>query len=493
MMALEIKASLKLSQSLVMTPQLQQAIKLLQLNRHEMQQMINQELVENPLLEEVGAEIEELEKTDLEDKELEGPSSAESMQPSSENKLVEGKADDIDWEEYMESFTSSPPLPNTKSAPEELPNFENMVSKEMNLVDHLMWQAGTSGMTLKEMELCRHIVGNLNEDGHFMGSLEDITQELSFDIEDAQEVLKMIQKFDPVGVASRDLRECLLNQIGVTEENEDSLLVDVISNHLDNLENRNYQAIIKATGHSLEDIYTITKQILQLNPKPGREFTSMANTQYIVPDIYVAKVGDEYTITLNEEGLPNLRVSSYYRKVLKQTRLEAKSKGDNSKEYIQEKLRSAVWLIKSIHNRQKTIYRVMESIVDYQRDFFDRGIQHLRPMVLREVANDVGVHESTISRVTTNKYAHTPMGIFELKFFFNSGIPSTRSGTDISSESVRQKIRKMIESENSMKPLSDKKLSDLLKEEDIQVARRTIAKYRESLSILSSTRRKKLF
>ncbi len=502
-MAFEIKQSLKLGQSLVMTPQLQQAIKLLQLNRLEMQELINQELVENPLLEEVseldaytdegdtenkdGESLESMEK-----KEAEGPTSEEMLAPQGDEKLVDGKTE-IDWDEYMDTFSSSPSLPSTREIPEELPNFENMVAQSTDLVSHLEWQISMSDLLETERKLALMIVGNLSEDGYFTGSLEDIAKELEFDLEDAEEVLKLIQQFDPIGVASRDLCECLLVQAGVLLD-KDSLTRKLIENHLPDLERRNYPVIVKATSATMEDVVIAAKKILELNPKPGRAFQSNADTYYIVPDVYVYKVGEDYAIQLNEDGLPKLRVSAYYKKVLMEAKAEGRASGKTiTKEYIQEKLRSAVWLIKSIHNRQKTIYRVMESIVKYQRDFFEKGVHFLKPMVLREVASDIGVHESTISRVTTNKYVHTPVGTFELKYFFNSGISMGDGSADVASESVKEKIKSLIGKEDAKRPLSDQKLVELLGEDGIEIARRTVAKYREGLGILSSARRKKLF
>ncbi len=492
-MAFEIKQSLKLSQNLVMTPQLQQAIKLLQLNRLEMQEMINQELVENPLLEEMG-ELEQYDDEQLdtmEAKEAEDKTVAEDAPaPTGDDKIIEGKQE-IDWEEYMESFSSQPALPSTREVPNELPNFENMVAQGTDLVSHLEWQISVSDLTENERVLARMIIGNLSEEGYFIGSLEDIVKELEFDFEDAEEVLKVIQRMDPIGVAARDLRECLLVQARMIFEKE-SLALKMVENHLADLEKRNYQSITKALGCSMEDVAAASKRILELNPKPGRTY-SANDTHYIVPDVYVYKVGEDYAIQLNEDGMPKLRVSQYYKRVLEQAKMEGKAKGGVTKEYIQEKMRNAVWLIKAIHNRQKTIYRVMESITRHQRDFFEKGVQHLKPMVLREVANDIGVHESTISRVTTNKYVHTPVGTFELKYFFNSGI-STNDGTgDVASEAVREKIKALIAKEDPKRPMSDQKLVELLKEEGIDIARRTVAKYREGLGILSSARRKKIF
>ncbi|MGE3262506.1 MAG: RNA polymerase factor sigma-54 [Bacteriovoracia bacterium] len=503
-MAFEIKQSLKLGQSLVMTPQLQQAIKLLQLNRLEMTELINQELVENPCLEEVaeldayedegGEAKENLEN--METREAEGTTAEEMLSPQGEEKIVDGKGE-IDWEEYMENFASGPALPSTREIPDELPNYENMVAGVTDLVSHLEWQINMSDLTDQERTLAKMIVGNLSDDGFFIGSLEDICRELNFEMEDAEEVLKIIQRFDPIGVAARDLRECLLVQAELLYD-KDSLVVNIIRNHLEDLEKRNVAAITKATGAPEEDLKEAARQIKEeFDPKPGRSFGGGSDTHYIVPDVYVYKVADDFAIQLNEDGLPKLRVSAYYKKILIQAKAEAKAhgKGDPklTKEYLQDKLRAAVWLIKSIHNRQKTIYRVMESIVKYQRDFFDKGVHFLKPMVLREVAVDIGVHESTISRVTTNKYVHTPVGTFELKYFFNSGISSGDGSGDVASESVKEKIRSLIGKEDNKRPLSDQKLVELLQEDGIEIARRTVAKYRESMNILSSARRKKLF
>lgn len=505
-MAFEIKQSLKLGQHLVMTPQLQQAIKLLQLNRLEMQELINQELVENPVLEEV-AELESYESESgesgdannletMENREAESPTSEEMLTPQGEEKIVDGKGE-VDWEEYMENFASGPSLPSTREIPDELPNYENMVAAGTDLVSHLEWQVSMSDMAEDERVLAKNIIGNLSDDGFFIGSLEDIARELEFNLEDAEEVLKMIQRFDPLGVAARDVRECLLVQAGLHFD-QDSLVMKLIQNHLEDLEKRNIAAITKATGAPDEDVKEAARQIREeFDPKPGRSFGGNSDTHYIVPDVYVYKVGEDFAIQLNEDGLPKLRVSAYYKKILIQAKAEAKAhgKGDPklTKDYLQDKLRAAVWLIKSIHNRQKTIYRVMESIVKHQRDFFDKGVHFLKPMVLREVAGDIGVHESTISRVTTNKYVHTPVGTFELKYFFNSGISSNEGTGDVASESVKEKIRSLIAKEDSKRPLSDQKLVELLGEDGIEIARRTVAKYRESMNILSSARRKKLF
>jgi RNA polymerase sigma-54 factor len=329
------------------------------------------------------------------------------------------------------------------------------------------------------------IIGNLNRDGYMEISVEELAEMSGSPEEKAQEVLEMMQTFDPVGVCARDLRECLLIQARYLEV-ADSLVLDIIGKCLTPLENRNFKAICKTVKASIEEVTRAINVIQSLEPKPGRQYSD-EEPQYITPDIYVHKLGDEFVIWINDDGLPKLRVSNFYRDALK----GGKKLPDKARDYVQEKMRSAAWLIRSIHQRQKTIYRVMESILKFQRDFFENGISHLKPLVLREVAEDIGMHESTISRVTTNKYTHTPQGIFELKYFFNSSIQRVH-GEAIASASVQDKIRQIIDSENPRKPFSDDKIAKMLKASNINIARRTVAKYREMMKVLPSNKRKQL-
>jgi RNA polymerase sigma-54 factor len=298
-------------------------------------------------------------------------------------------------------------------------------------------------------------------------------------------MLLRMQAFDPVGVCARDLRECLLIQANHLKL-ENTAVIPIIENHLTHLENRNFKAITKALKASYDDITAAVNIIRGLEPKPGRQFSD-DEPQYINPDIFVHKLGNEFVIWVNDDGLPKLRVNSFYKNAFK-----GDSKiSDSAKDYVQEKMRSAAWLIRSIHQRQKTIYRVMESILKHQREFFERGIGYLKPMVLREVAEDIGMHESTISRVTTNKYAHTPQGIFELKYFFNSSIKRI-DGDAIASASVMDKIKQIIDGEDPRKPFSDDKITKILKASNINIARRTVAKYREIMRVLPSNKRKQM-
>jgi RNA polymerase sigma-54 factor len=348
---------------------------------------------------------------------------------------------------------------------------------------HLLWQLHLSNASEAQKEIGTLIIGNLDRDGYLQATLAEIAEMAGCDEFCVEEVLNLVQEFDPPGVAARDLQECLLIQ-GKILKLEDDLVINIITNHLHDLENRNYHSIVKATGRKPEEIKEAIDIITGLDPKPGKQYDE-EEIQYISPDIYVYKVDNEFVILLNEDGMPKLRISPFYR--------EALSKDgdvtDQAREYIQGKLRSAAWLIKSIHQRQRTIYRVADSIIKFQRDFFDKGIAHLKPLVLRDVAEDLSMHESTISRVTTNKYMHTPRGVFELKYFFNSSISSFTGGA-VASESVKERIRQLVAHEDPQKPYSDKAIVEKLREENIDIARRTVAKYRELLGILPSNLRK---
>ncbi len=493
-MALEIKQSLKLSQQLVMTPQLQQAIKLLQLNRMELQEVVTQEMMENPILEEIAelpeAEAQIAETADLTtDPEGEQRRDEESfIKPKQqEEQLVAGK-DDFNWESYVEDFNStSSSAPSMREINEELPSFENVLTKTTSLEDHLAWQLSMIALTHAEKKLGEMIIGNLSDDGYLNAQLEDLARETGLELEDAGEVLKIVQNFDPVGVGSRNLQECLSIQAHFMVPRH-PLVEQMIEHHLNDLERKNYSAISKALAVPLEKVIEATRLILEFEPKPGRSFHT-SDTQYITPDIYVYKVAEEFVIVLNEDGMPKLRISPYYKNILASAQ---RDQNKMTKEYVQEKLRSAVWLIRSIHNRQKTIYKVTEAIVRRQKDFFDKGVQLLKPMILKDVANDIGMHESTISRVTTNKFVHTPVGIFELKYFFNSSINAADGSDSLASEAVKEKIRHMIQKEDQKNPLSDQKIVELLRIENIEIARRTVAKYRDMLGILSSGKRKKI-
>jgi RNA polymerase sigma-54 factor len=478
-MAIELKLQQNLTQQLVMTPQLQMAIKLLQLSRLELVDAIRQELEENPTLEEV---VEVAPEDRAEKSEKEESSAAEDGADAKELTIEEKLNDDIDWSNYIDEY-NSPGRTNFESEDKDSPRFEAFVAHKKSLGEHLLWQVMMTFSENSERQIGSAITGNLNSDGYLEVPIEDIAQMTETSPDQVENVLAVMQTFDPVGICARDLKESLLIQakhLGI----DGPLVVKIIKGHLNHLENKNYKAICRALKTNIDNIVSAVCAIKSLEPRPGRLFSDEP-PQYIVPDIYVHEFEDDFVIILNDDGMPKLKVNSFYKNAIGK---DTNMKGD-AKEYIQDKMRSAAWLIRSIHQRQKTIYRVMESILKYQRDFFKKGIAHLKPMVLRDVAQDIEMHESTISRVTTNKYAYTPQGIFELKYFFNSSINRVHGGA-IASASVQDKIRQIIEKENPKKPLSDDKIAAMLEKSNINIARRTVAKYREMLKILPSHKRK---
>lgn len=475
----KMSQQMRMSQTLRMTPQLQQAIKLLQLSRLELETAVRSELDENPILEETL----ELKEEDLQRaKEVEAEVTPEGQEQATEGQDPQ-KQDEFEWENYLD--TNYKPPQSSSGGNEEIMNYENVITTQQTLHDHLSWQAKMYGFNDEELGFAELLINYIDDDGYILTPLEEIAQSENISTQDLEDVLKFVQEFDPPGVGARNLKECLLIQAKVLEEDTTDLM-SLINNHLKDLEKRNYEGIAKAMNQDIREVVEMCKIIYAMDPKPGRIYSN-PDTHYVLPDVYVYKVAEDYVVSLNEDGLPRLKISNFYKNMLKSA-----SGNKTTQDYIQEKLKSAVWLIKSIHQRQRTIYKVTESIVKYQRDFLDKGAGFIKPMVLRDIANDIGMHESTVSRVTTNKYVHTPQGIYELKYFFNSGI-STDDGESLASESVKLKIKELIAKEDQKNPLSDQEIVDLLKKEGIQIARRTVAKYRDLLKILPSSRRKKLF
>ncbi|MBM3299993.1 MAG: RNA polymerase factor sigma-54 [Deltaproteobacteria bacterium] len=481
-MALEIKQQLRQTQQLVMTPQLQQAIKLLQYNHLEMLDALEQEVRENPLLEVVAfdehPEPEADNATDL--KRLEEANQEPDVSQAS---LVDPKeVFDIEWENYMETYGADyAPSQRDQS---ERPPIENLVTYKENLFDHLIRQLQLSALEEPDRRIAFEIIGNLKENGFLDASVEELAELLHVDVQAVERALTVVQGFDPPGIAARNLRECLLIQ-AKSIDNPNELAIRILEAAFDLFQKGKIQAVARKLKEPIENVKAALKLISTLDPNPGRAYNEDRSI-YIVPDIYIIKVGDDYTVVLNDDGLPRLRICSYY-----QRELHNKGSAVEAKGYIQEKLRGAMWLIKSIHQRQRTIYRVTQSIIKFQREFFDKGIDYLKPLILKDVADDIEMHESTISRVTTNKYVHSPRGTFELKYFFNSGI---RHGADaIASESVKNHILRIVKHEDPKKPASDKQIADELARSQIHIARRTVAKYRELLSIPPSSKRKKKF
>lgn len=484
-MGLDLRLELKMSQQLVMTPQLQQAIKLLQLSRTDLIDAVREELLENPLLDEqseIAATEARVETAEEVRKREERKDQTAEAQGDADVREADNQ---IDWEAYFENYSA--PMPGTgtqRLRDDDLPGYEATLTRETTLFDHLMWQLQVSDFTEQEERVAFALIGNIDDDGYLKNfDLHALAEQLDNDVEYVEEVLEMIQQFDPPGVGARDLRECLLIQARFLELG--SIVEDVISRHLDNLEKKNYGAISRDLDQDMDEIIEAARLISQLEPRPGRPYAGEA-PRYITPDIYIRKDDDgEYKAVLNEDGMPRLKISAFYRNALKQ------ANGSEAKKYVTEKLNSAHWLIRSIQQRQKTIVKVTDSIIRHQREFFDKGVEHLKPLILRDVAEDIGMHESTVSRVTTNKYVHTPQGIYELKFFFNSSI--TTEGGDLASEAVKSKIRVLIANEDPKKPHSDQQLVELLKDDGVKIARRTVAKYREAMGILPSSKRKRLF
>jgi RNA polymerase sigma-54 factor len=496
---MEIKQQLRLSQQLVMTPQLQQAIRLLQLSRLELIDEVRKELDNNPVL----VEDEPKQRSpDAEARAAPHPEDAplfdRATERSEEARQTEKATREVDWEKFLENRTLQQPVPGGRGGFEELPPIEQNLTKPRSLQDHMLWQLQMSDFTDVERRFAELVIGNLDERGYLdlKGierpdgtrtadlSIEDLAEESGLHPDDAPLVLEMLQNFDPLGVAARDLRECLLIQ--AKSFGYDDVEIEIIENHLHHMEKHNYQAIAREMKIPIEEVYECAKEIQKLESRPARNFTDTDDrTIGITPDVYVIRDGEEFVVLDNDRGMQRLYINEALTKRL--------MKDPTAKEFIGEKLRNAQWLIRAIEQRRKTIIRVAECIVEKQREFFERGVAHLKPMILRDVAEAVGMHESTISRVTTNKYMHTPQGLFELKYFFNSSI--RRVGEDdIASESVKQAIKKIIEDEDKSNPLSDQAIVELLeKREGIKIARRTVAKYREMLGILASSKRKRLF
>jgi RNA polymerase sigma-54 factor len=498
-MGMEMRQELKLSQQLVMTPQLQQAIRLLQLSRMELAELVHEEMLENPLMDD-EMDLDSERSPDREEFGSEGDirqqaDAAGNTETPIEGSMVDGVAqteikgdasavNEIDWENYLDSYSSGPSAgPSFRGDGEEMPSLEQTLTKPPSLHDHLAWQLKMTNLPPEQLEIGMTILGNVDADGYFKDPpLAELAADLGYPEEMCELVLEKIQTFDPTGVGARSLAECMMIQC-IAAGQDDDLAIKMIKSHLGNLEKKNYQAIARDLKQPLEEIYEAAKVIMDFDPRPGRQYSS-DDPHYVTPDVYIHKVGDKYFVVPNDDGLPKLKISGFYKNAI--------GSGAASKDYVQDKLRSAQWLIRSIQQRQRTIIKVAESILKFQREFFDKGIAHLKPLILRDVAEDIGMHESTVSRVTTSKYVHTPQGIFELKFFFNSGISRT-NGEDLASQAVKSKIKELVTAEDVKRPHSDQKIVELLKKTGIDIARRTVAKYREQLGILSSSKRKQVF
>lgn len=469
MAALELRSNLQLKQTqkLVMTPKLQQALKILQASTLQLEQIIRQELDANPVLEEVQEEDyddeyeEEMEEEEDEIEELD-----ELLEDPFESDFMNKDLYSKDEEPYRPEETS-----------------------ETTLYDHLMEQLRLKVNNDLDLKIGEFIIGNLDDRGYFTGSTEQISEQLDVENGKVEEILKLIQTFDPFGVGARNLQECLLIQLEIRElEYEDDIIKEIVRDHWDDLTHKRYTQIAKDLSlDSPKIVEEKVKVLTKMNPKPGFAFAG-GRPRYITPDLVVDHVDGEYQVYINDKNVPRLRLNNTYRGLLLNSNPKTE-KDKKAKEYLSEKMGSAKWLIKAIDQRRRTMIKTMECIVEEQKEFFDKGMAHLKPMNLQEVADKIGVHESTVSRVTNDKYVQTPRGVFELKFFFDSSLGSA-DGEDVSATTAKSMIKELVENENPKKPLSDSSISKKLKEKGVIIARRTVAKYREQLGILSSRMRK---
>uniref|UniRef100_A0A832HZ50 RNA polymerase sigma-54 factor n=1 Tax=Eiseniibacteriota bacterium TaxID=2212470 RepID=A0A832HZ50_UNCEI len=478
---MEMKHSLNLSlrPQLIMTPRLQQALKLLQVPTLELQAILKQEIMQNPLLEEVD---EVVESEDL---------AREDSPDEAANQEAEDPAEDdpIDWSEYMQDGAFDRAYVPQGEAQQEF--LEKVQVTRTSLPESLLEQLHFLNLPADTMALCEFIVGSLDDRGYLATALEDVAAATGRPLEQCEAALTLIQALEPVGVGARDLRECLLIQLEAKGD-RDSLAWRIVHDHFDHLVNRRFPEIARQLKVTPEEVQAAADVIATLNPKPGLQ-VSDEDPKYVVPDLLVERVDDEYVVLLNDRHLPRLRISSAYESVLKDGRKKSEvSDGEaKTREYIQSKLNSAKWLIQTIEQRRRTMIKVMNCIIREQREFFDRGIAHLKPLTLQQVARQIDMHESTVSRVCSGKYVQTPRGVFELKFFFSSGL-ETEDGEDVSARTAKDIIKTLIEEEDKRDPLSDDRIARLLHERGLKIARRTVAKYREQLNILPARFRRRV-
>lgn len=461
-MGLEYELKLEQSQKLIMTPELRQAIKILQLSSLELVDYINEVLVENPLIE----------------------------TKEGENNVAdqEKKETEVDWEEYIRE-TKKYSYENTLSENKEENSFENMVTRDAQLQDYLLSQLGCLPLNRLEQRIGRYLIGNINSNGYLVVTVEQIAQDLRVEKKLTEKILGIIQTFDPPGIGARSFQECLLLQLKEKEQIWQETMIDLlelVTKHLENLAAGKYHKVAAAMNLSLIRLQELVDLLKELNPKPGASFSSGEETRYIVPDVFIECIEGEFMIRVNDSLIPHLTINKTYSSLLHQTSYA----DEQTKSFIENKLNQALWLIRSIEQRRMTIFQVTEALLEKQREFFVSGVKALKPLTLKEIAEKINVHESTVSRATSNKYLQTPYGIFEFKFFFTPGL-KTGKGKSISTESIKQLLQEIIKHEDKTQPYSDQKLSTLLQEQGIRIARRTVAKYREELAILSAGQRRR--
>lgn len=488
MSSLQPRLSLRVAQKQILTPGLVQMVSILALNNLELGQMIRQEMMENPVLEEVALEgpaLEEEEETAAQE-ERAAPTALERVREKTlTNSLpdagTESMGGDFEFSQYFDDYLDSSSTA-TRAEIIEKPSFENFLSKPQTLTDHLTWQLGFATVDDEVRSAASEIIGNLDEDGLLKATVEEISASSGHSCERVERGLQLVQEFDPVGVAARDLRECLLIQLrGMGETNP--LAVAIVENHLRQVQNKQYREIARAVNRPVNAVIAAVDLIKSLDPRPGQRYNKV-EPRLIQPDVFFVKVGENYNIVLNEDDIPQLRLSQTYKKMV-----EKNGSPKEVREYVRERFGSALQLLKNIEQRKLTILRVCESIVRRQREFLDLGIDYLKPMMIKEVAEELGVHPSTVSRAVAHKYAHTPQGVFELRFFFSEAV-SGPMGSETSLIILKRRVKKMIEEEDSQNPLTDEEITRQLNAEGIQVTRRTVAKYREDMKIPSTHQRR---
>ncbi|MBD3185047.1 RNA polymerase factor sigma-54 [Candidatus Poribacteria bacterium] len=504
-MSLNMTINTSQKQQMVMTSKMVQAIKILQMPRLELAQYISHEMLENPILEEVESEVMDEDETDedIESKEQEDideeseldidldsgtlDTDQEASSSLSDDDLPEMDINDEDFGDldYEKYFDDSPPInKNEWEVPDDDDTRDTLATQDESLEDYLLWQLRMTDISNDDYLIGESIIGNINDDGYLIATPEEIAQDIDKDVSEVEKILQIIKTFDPTGVGANDLKECLMIQLEQLDS-EDTVAYEIIKqDHLEDLESNRIPQIAKALGVEIDIVQEAAKLISTLEPKPGRQFSSI-KPNYIIPDVVVEKVDGEYKVFMNEGG-PRLGISPYYRNMLS----SGNSLSPNARKYVMSKFRSAKWLLESIECRRRTILEVTRSIFEVQRDFLEKGEAYIKPLTLKDIADRVDRHEGTISRVTNGRYVQTPRGVYELKYFFGSGL-STKSGGKKSAISVKEMIKEMIENENPKKPLSDKDIEKQLNKKGVEIKRRTVQKYRDELNIPSSTKRKR--
>ena len=468
------------AQKLVMTPELIQAIQILQFNTQELDSYVQEQLLVNPVLESSTSE-QTVNRHD------DGNAGEFSEEHRDQKDSITSKDYEFDWKEYIKERQYddiSYGHWEDKNGEEKENTYEQYVSSDVTLPEHLMFQLQFASSKKGCRKVGKYIIESLDENGYMTCTVSEIAEATGAPEEKVREVLDMIHTFDPMGVGAADLRECLIIQLRQLGQLTDTF-EEIVNCHLEDLANNRLGVIARDMGISPKDVQRMSDIIRTLEPKPGRQFASQMDTKYIVPDVIVERVDDDYVVTINDNSTPHLMVSSYYQKLLHEA-----DKDDKLSKYLSDRVNSALWLIKSIEQRKQTIYNVVTAVVKYQKEFFDKGSKYLKTLTLKDIAEEVGIHESTVSRSINGKYLQCPRGVFEIKYFFSAGVSGV-SGEGISSNSIKEFIKEIVDNEDQSSPYSDQDMVELLREKGINISRRTVAKYRDELHILSSSKRRR--